>query len=137
MSRHMIHKMNPNALLVGNTFPMTLIDRVVTINPIGIEEARQELTLAVDLGLLRSFWGHQNTLETAIRMLGCPALRPRNDRIPIILNDERYPGVDGVFAENVLVLSPRYPNGFRPSIGVEVTEHEILGWQALMVMFSE
>lgn len=117
-------------ILLGNTFPLTLVKRVVEIEPISLDEAARLLDGGFD-----SFWGHTNTLAAAKEQLGVDPT-PETERPSITLDEEGLPAVgQGESATVVVVLSPQYRQGFRPQIGEEVSPEDILGWQALKVQF--
>lgn len=118
------------AILVGNTFPMTLVRRKVSIEPIVIGSwlwAGEKIV---------SFWGHENTRTTAEQMLGV-SLKPDVERPAITLNDEGLPMLNGQTFKEVYLLNPDYKPGFRPVPGREVTPDEIIGWTMLRVQFLE
>ena len=118
-------------VLLGNSFPLSLIRRAVHIEPRSLEELRQTVG---ERGYV-SFWGHTNTLEAAKTILGFdpipPSLRPA-----LTLNGDGFPSLNGAVFEEVWVLSPDYREGFRPAIGCEVTPAQILGWQILRLQFK-
>lgn len=118
-------------ILLGNTFPLTLVRRECRITPIGVEEAKDLLSLG-----FVSFWGHANTAAAAQSQLGVD-VNPKTERPALVLDKDGLPGLDGVHTNTVLVLSPRYRQGFRPAIGVEVSEEDIEGWDPLLIVFPE
>lgn len=117
-------------VLLGNTFPLTLVRRECRIQPIKLEQAKAMLVAEG----FRSFWGHANTLEAANLQLGFD-VAPVSDRPALRLTEEGLPALEGEVASTVVVLSPSYRPGFRPAIGVEVGPEDILGWEALLVTF--
>ena len=116
-------------VLLGNTFPLTLVRRPVQIEPVSIETAKAMLTVG-----FASFWGHTNTAAVAQAQLGFDVV-PKTERPALKLNEEQLPTLDGETYTKVLVLSPSYRAGFRPAIGVEVTNEDIVGWEPLLVTF--
>lgn len=118
-------------VLVGNTFPLTLVRRECRINPISLEAAKSILSR----GFI-SFWGHANTITAAQAQLGVD-VTPETERPALTLNKDGLPGLDGVHTDTVLVLSPRYRQGFRPAIGVEVSAEDIEGWEPLLITFTK
>ncbi|MBO4632276.1 MAG: hypothetical protein J5858_10165, partial [Lentisphaeria bacterium] len=110
-------------VLIGNSFPLVLIRRRVTITPVPEQVVRQRLCSA---GKVVSFWGHLNTLPAAEAFLGIP-LTPARDRPAISLDEDQFPVLDGKRFTECFVLSPDYRNGFRPSIGQEVPLDQIAG----------
>ena len=119
-------------ILLGNSFPLSLIRRAVRIDQRTVAELRQ----AVGERGCVSFWGHGNTLEAAKTILGfdptLPSLRPA-----LTLNGDGFPSLNGAVFEEVWVLSPDYREGFRPAIGCEVTPDQIVGWQILRLKFTD
>lgn len=119
-------------ILLGNTYPLSLIRRPVSISPASLEELRQ---CAQEEGFL-SFWGHDNTRAIAKAILGFdPA--PPFPRPAITLSRENLPTFDGQVFSEVWVLSPDYATPFRPGVGEEVHANKILRWQVLHIRFSE
>ena len=117
-------------ILIGNSFPLSLIRRRVVIVPCGLEELRRLLAERE----IVSFWGHRNTLEAVKQCLGYD-LTPRVDRPALTLSAAGLPVYEGEVFGDCWVLSPDYREGFRPAIGVEVTPGEILDWQCLHLTF--
>lgn len=119
-------------VLIGNTFPLALVRRRVSIVPIRVEDAR---IIIDDSEGLASFWGHSNTAAAAEAALGVP-VRPKVERPALVLDSEGLPSLNGESYSTVLVLSPDYVPGFRPAIGAEVPAESILGWQALVLQWD-
>ena len=119
-------------VLIGNSFPLVLIRRRVTIAPVPGKEIRQRLLSA---GKVVSFWGHLNTLPAAEAFLGVP-LAPERERPALTLDEEKFPVLDGARFTECHVLSPDYRTGFRPAIGQEVSADEISGWQCLKIRWE-
>ena len=117
-------------ILLGNSFPLTLIRRPARIEPRPLDELRQ----AVAAHGCVSFWGHANSLAAASELLGFdPA--PATERPALTLNADLVPSLNGVAFDEVWVLSPDYADGFRPQLGVEIAPDQIPGWQALRITF--
>jgi hypothetical protein len=55
------------------------------------------------------------------------------ERPAITLSDDNFPQLDGSTFEECWVFSPDYKAGFRPKIGQEVEEKNIIGWQVLKI----
>lgn len=113
-------------VLLGNTFPLTLVRRPVRIEPRTVEELRKEVSARG----VASFWGHTNTLEAARKFLGFDST-PATARPALTLNSALLPCLDGQSFDEVWLLSPDYAPGFRPQIGQEVPADAIIGWQVL------
>ena len=120
------------AVLIGNSFPMVLIRRRVTIAPVSEKEVRQRLLSA---GKVVSFWGHLNTLSAAEAFLGIQ-LKPPQERPAITLDEEKLTVLDGERFIECFVLSPDYRTGFRPAVGQEVTQDNISGWHCLKIQWE-
>ena len=120
-------------ILIGNTFPLALVRRRVSIAPIRVEDAR---ILIDDSEGMASFWGHTNTASAAEAALGVP-VSPKTERPALVLDSEGLPSLDGESYGTVLVMSPDYAPGFRPAIGAEIPAEAILGWQALLLQWEE
>ena len=121
-----------DTVLIGNSFPVVLIRRKVTITPVPEQVVRQRLRSA---GKVVSFWGHLNTLPAAEAFLGIP-LTPARDRPAISLDAEKFPVLDGERFTECFVLSPDYRTGFRPAIGQEVMPDQISGWQCMRIQWE-
>ena len=119
-------------ILIGNSFPLSLVRRNVLIRPCQIEDL---LKLLPGREIV-SFWGHRNTLPAVSRRLGFD-LTPAVERPALTLSPEKLPVFDGECYRECWILSPDYRPGFRPAIGEEVPLGEILGWQCLHLIFSD
>lgn len=117
-------------VLIGNSFPLSLIRRAVHIEPRSLEELQQAVG---ERGCL-SYWGHANTLEATRKLLGFDPT-PTVCRPALTLSSNLLPCLDGVEFAEVWVLSPDYAEGFRPQIAVEVAQERIIGWQVLRIAF--
>ncbi len=115
-------------ILLGNSFPLSLIRRPVAIEPFPAETLQERLQEAV----LHSFWGHGNTLKAASQWLG-EDLTPKTERPVILLSSEGLPQLDELVFRECFILSPDYRSGFRPAIGVEVAPEDILAWTVLKI----
>lgn len=119
-----------NPLLIANAFPFSLIRRRVLIEPIEIEQAKR---LIAERGY-ESSWGHANTLKIVNELLGID-LTPKEPRPALVLNDDMLPELNGAVFNEVLLVSPSYRRGFRPSVGEEVKADDVLGWRTLLLRF--
>lgn len=115
-------------ILVANSFPLSLIRRVVRIEPRDLTDLQQ----ALRENQFFSFWGHANTLAAANRLLGID-ISPLTERPAIHLDADLYPLANGHACMTCWVLSPDYRPGFRPAIGEQVAEADIVGWQVLKI----
>ena len=123
-------------ILLGSTFPLTLIRRPVRIVPATLDDLRERAAGTTVL----SFWGHDNTLAAAAAILGFDP-RPDEQRPALTLNDAQLPVLrkkDGNYVafSEVWVLSPSYIPGYRPEIGAEVPAEKIITWQVLHITFE-
>lgn len=121
--------MKSDKILIGNTFPIAMIRRKVSIYPISIEGLRG---IVLNTGKICSYWGHVNTIQAAQEILGIKF--PTEDfRKPLKLSSEGYPMWGDEEFKKCYALSPNYRNGFRPSINMEVSLAEIVSWNALVL----
>ena len=116
-------------LLIGSTFPLSLIRRAVCIEPKRMNELISRISSA---DRIYSFWGHSNTLNAVNDLLGCD-ISPDVQRPSIMLNNDKFPILNGQVFSECWVISPDYVEGFRPAIGVEVKPEQITGWQILKI----
>ena len=120
-------------LLVGNSFPLSLIRRFVCVRPRSREEWLGVLSRA---GCIYSYWGHANTLSLASEWAGVD-LRPRTVRPALHLDANGRPMLNGESFSRCWVLSPDYAPDFRPQEGQIVPPEAILGWQALEITWDD
>lgn len=113
-------------LLLGNSFPFSLIRRPVRVFPFGLDSFAAVLARHRVL----SFWGHTNTLALAGELLGCD-LTPPLERPALRLSANALPYYLGEEFTRCWILSPDYKEDFRPQIGQEIGADMILGWQLL------
>ncbi len=118
-------------LLLGSTFPLTLVRRRVTIEPESVGTLRRELKRRS----LASYWGHRNTLAAARALLGID-VAPETERPALRLDSGNYPMFNGIRHNECWVLSPEYVAGHRPAIGEEVATGKIVGWQVLKIKWT-
>ena len=119
-------------LLIGNSFPFSLVRcerMVVESKPLA---ALKEALAGAEVA---SFWGHENTRAAAEGVLGV-SLRPRTERPAVTLSSGNRPMLDGDEFDTCWLLSPDYPEGFRPAIGTEVTPEQIAGWHVLKLTWQ-
>lgn len=121
-------------LLIGNSFPLNLINRDVFIKTETIENLRNEIKNAKEV---YSFWGHENTVHIAskicgvdLRATGDERGRPRVTRSGIGL-----PSFGGLDFRECWILSPEYVRNFRPEIGEEVEIDMIKNWHVLRMIW--
>jgi len=115
-------------VLVGNSFPLSLIRRTVTIRPM---ECSQFLD-AVSGAHIYSFWGHRETLDVVRDRFGVD-LTPREERPAVTLSADGYPVLYGKVFRKCWIVSPVYEPGFRPAYGSEVPADKIVDWQILLI----
>jgi hypothetical protein len=119
-------------VLIGSTFPLSLVRRRVTIEPASLEALRA----AVKERGVASFWGHENTVAQASAQVGAD-LRPQSMRPAVRLTAEQLPSLEGRVFRECWVLSPDYRPGFRPALGEEVAAADITGWQVLRLRWED
>jgi hypothetical protein len=119
------------SLLIGNSFPLSLVRRDVLIRP----SDQLEFQAACVGRRIVSFWGHANTLAAASVFAGVD-LTPRCERPALDLSAEGYPCFAGEEFRDCWVLSPDYKVNFRPAAGEEVPADKICGWQILRLIWD-
>ncbi len=119
------------SILIGNSFPLSLIRRNVTIEMQTLEILRE----ALNGGTVVSFWGHGNTLRVAEKFTGC-GLAPSSERPVLTLSAENLPTFGNQTFSEVWIVSPDYIGNFRPGIGDEVPAEKISGWQILKLTWE-
>ena len=119
-------------VLVGNAFPFSLVrcERLM-VEQRSVEELR---TVLAESGVA-SFWGHANTRAAAEAVLGV-SLAPETERPAVTLSAEGLPMLGGETFDTCWLLSPDYPEGFRPAIGTEVAPEQIAGWHVLKLIWQ-
>ncbi|MDA8137821.1 MAG: hypothetical protein M0036_04135 [Desulfobacteraceae bacterium] len=117
-------------ILIGSTFPLSLIRRPVLISPQNIDTFKGLLTSRP----IVSFWGHQNTLSAARQLLGVD-ISPPTERPALELSDALLPMINNNQFTECWVVSPEYTPGYRPNIGEEVPMEQITGWQVLKIQW--
>lgn len=128
MSQHQREK----RLLIGNSFPFSLVrSKRLTVESLPLYALRSALS-GVEVV---SFWGHENTRTAAESVLGV-SLRPRAERPAVTLSPAKHPMLYGEEFNTCWLLSPDYPEGFRPSIGQEVAPDQIAGWHVLKLTWQ-
>jgi hypothetical protein len=120
-----------HAVLVGNSFPLSLIRRPVRIEPIAIDALRAQLNERPAV----SFWGHAVTVGHASALLGVD-LTPETDRPALLLDAAGFPTLGEHVFRDCFVLSPEFVPGYRPAIGEEVPAARITGWHALHLFWE-
>jgi hypothetical protein len=119
-------------LLIGNSFPLSLIRRRVTIEPVPLETLREAI---VSAGGVLSFWGHVNTLAVAEAALG-HSVEPASERPALRLSPDNLPLFEGRIFAQCWILSPDYTENFRPKVGEEVPTEKIKSWQVLRMRWE-
>ena len=120
------------AFITGNTFPVNLFRRKAEVIP----ETFENYLARLRSGQWDSYWRHSNTL-VAVNRLCSVDLTPREERPALSADAEGYPSLYGKSYRECWVLTPEYRPGFRPSIGVEVTNSDILSWQVVRILWAE
>ena len=119
-------------VLIGNSFPFSLVrcERMV-VESVPLAALQTALANAEVV----SFWGHENTRAAAERVLGV-SLTPRTERPAVTLSPAKRPMLHGEEFGTCWLLSPDYPEGFRPAIGAEVSPDQIAGWHVLKLTWQ-
>lgn len=122
-------------LLIGNSFPLTLIRRPVRIEPVAMEVFLHSVR-SVGPAAITSFWGHANSLPLVRDQLGLD-LTPRTERPALDLTSDNLISFEGQVFTEVWIVSPQYVRNFRPQIGAEVTADNISGWCVLHMSWEQ
>lgn len=120
------------SVLVGSTFPLSLIRRSVLITIETFEGLKAQLKQKK----IASFWGHQTTIAVANQLLRVD-VRPSKDRPVIHLTPDQLPALGEAIFDECWVISPDYHGSYRPKIGEEVSVDKIAGWQVLKIKWIE
>ena len=120
------------ALLIGNSYPISLIRREVVIYSINQKDV---FSLIENYSEVISFWGHDNTLCAVNKFLGID-ITPAEKRLVISLTSKRLPYLQGMEFDKILIISPVYKENIRPEIGTEVASEMILNWEFKIIEFS-
>jgi hypothetical protein len=118
-------------VLLGNSFPLSLVRRRVVLEPAQPGALRE----ALHARGWKSFWGHANTLAAAGDWLGVD-VTPESERPALTLDASGLPMLGGRSYGEVWLLSPEYPEGFRPRVGEEVSPAQISDWRVLRMEFE-
>lgn len=116
----------PEPLLIGSTFPLSLVRRSVHIEIQSLGALAKALTERP----IFSFWRHENTLSIVNRLLGTQ-IPPADSGMAITLDEENYPVFHGHVFTQCWVLSPDYETGYRPEADSEAPLDKIRGWHVL------
>lgn len=122
------------SLLIGNSFPMSLITREVIIKPKTIDDLHRKIETAKEI---YSFWGHDNTVQIASKICGTN-LKNRGDgsmRPAVTTTPDGLPSLGGLVFRECWILTPEYIKTFRPSIGEEVDVEMIKNWRVLRIQW--
>ena len=136
---------NNPSILIGNSFPLSLIRRTVRMEPLPLEALQK----AASGKTIVSFWGHANTLSIASaytaldlapqqpygRLVSRPSARPSHRPI-LSLSSKNLPTLDNQTFRECWIVSPDYVSSFRPAIGEEVPPEKIAGWQILKITWE-
>ena len=131
-SQAMNLKIKNEKILIGNSFPFSLVRcKKLTVERRSMCDLQEAL---LDREVV-SFWGHDNTRKIAEKMLGV-ALMPKQNRAALSLSKNARPMLDGNEFDSCWLLSPDYPEGFRPAIGIEIGLDMIRGWHVLKLIWK-
>ncbi len=124
-------KKNKNRILVGNSFPFSLIRAVVTVTPVEIEHFRNIVAKAE----IHSYWGHNSTIVAANQLLQID-VTPESERPALHLSQFNRPILNGYEFIECWILSPNFIENFRPRIGEEVLPEKIKSWHVLNIRWK-
>ncbi|NLK82782.1 MAG: hypothetical protein GX280_01700 [Lentisphaerae bacterium] len=123
--------MNNTSILIGNSFPLSLARRKLIIEPASLDAL---LTAAAGKRIC-SFWGHENTLAAASAATKLD-LAPAVERPVMSLSPDKLPMLGEYEFSECWIVSSDYRGNFRPSVGAEVPESMISGWQVLKLTWE-
>lgn len=124
--------MKTKKILIGNSFPLSLIRRPARMTPCPLSDLQKEL----ETGEIVSFWGHRNTLAAANELLGND-LEPATERPVLRLSASDLPELEGIEFSECWIISPNYKSNFRPAVGEEIPPEMISSWQCLKITFGD
>ncbi len=122
---------NNASILIGNSFPLSLIRRPVRIEPQTLS-ALQSATTGKEIV---SFWGHTNTLKRVEQFTELD-LSPAEARPVLQLQKSGLPSLVGQTFCECWIVSPDYISSFRPAVGAEIPPEKIAGWQILKLTWE-
>lgn len=125
-------KKDGQPLLLGNSFPLSLISRTVVVHPMSMACLKRELVGRPVL----SFWGHDNTAPLVSARLGV-TIRPGTPRPTLSLGKNGYPEMNGQSFQECWIVSPVRHDKSRLRIGEEVQASSIIGWQILRLYWPD
>lgn len=119
-------------ILIGNTFPLTLIrKKTVIIKEENLEKLRELLSKAE----VYSFWGHENTRKAAEQFIGV-SLQTKEFRPTISLNKEGFPMLYGEKFFECWIVSPNENKSYRLAISSELSNETIESWSILKLVWK-
>lgn len=120
-----------NKILIGNAFPLVLVRRKVTVEPVSLEMLKTEL----EGKSIVSFWGHDNSVNAASDYVGLD-LKPDTARPVLELDSSGLPCFNNESYSVCWIISPNYRDNHRPGIGEEVSSKMIESWQILKIIWD-
>lgn len=119
-------------ILIGNSFPLGLIQRPVEVEPVPIHVLQKLIRQGAQVV---SFWGHPSTVKAASHLLGVD-LRPEVERPALTLSPDGLPQLQGETFCECWILTATYREGYRPPIGAEVAPEDIASWNLLLMRWK-
>jgi hypothetical protein len=120
------------AVLLGNTFPLSLIRRNVSIQYKSIDNLKE----IIRSRKIVSFWGHENSADAASELLGFN-VKPKTERPALELNQYGLPVFESEIFDECWILSPNLPQGMRPGLSEIVPFEQIKGWSVLKITWEQ
>ena len=118
-------------ILIGNSFPVSLIRTKVVFEPQPLDALRAAMVGKQ----ICSYWGHPNTLTAANRVVDAD-LTPATERPALQITPHGTPHLDGHVFDECWVLSPDYASHVRPQVGEELDASKISGWRVLKLTWT-
>ena len=124
----MTARQNGKNVLIGNTFPMPLVQAPCRMTPASVAS----LQVAAHGATIRSYWGHASTLPAANEATGLD-LTPARERPALEVDDAGRPVFDGASFDDCWVVCPQYAPGYRPQPQTPVPVDRIAGWHVVHI----
>lgn len=118
-------------LLIGNSFPLSLIVRRVVFEPRPIKELREKMKEAIAV----SFWGHSSTWASASAAVERD-VSPSSGRPALLLDADGATSFEGESSGAGCVILPEFAPGFRPAVGQEMKQEDIRDWRVLKLVWQ-
>jgi hypothetical protein len=120
-----------DTILIGNSFPVSLIRTKVVFEP----QPLTALQAALAGKRICSYWGHPNTLAAANRVVGAD-LTPAHHRPSLKVTANGLPRMGQLQFDECWILAPACAIPNRPGIGEELDIDAIKEWRVLKLTWT-